>query len=351
MKLADSFAKKKAKEVTPKQEKIKTALNWIMTILCIVLIVFALVVAIFTIVRSTNGLNLTAFGNKIYMNVASDSMEPTFSKDDIIIVNRYEGDGSDLKVGLVITFSANINGYQAYNTHRIVYIKYTDEGKVDYIKTRGDNRKDEQGNIIPWQNSFVTDDREVDRNYLGPDGTWDNWVVTINNINASQTWSQNALVATWGSADGNGNFQNGKMLKGVGAFANWLQDSEQGKTRFFCVIVLPLIILFIAYAFVLVRTLVIAKLENNKKVQGEPVRDVDSMSDEEKRRLARELLASLGGENVAMKEGTAPDGGDQSHIESESNGEESGSSSEAPAEEQPASGDTAENAASQDDND
>lgn len=298
MKLADVFAKKKAKEVTPKQEKVRTILNWVMTILCIILIVFALVVAIFTIVRSTNGLNLTAFGNNIYMNVASDSMEPTFSTNDIIITKRYDGDGMDLKVGQVITFSAVINGYQAYNTHRIIYIGYRD-GKVDFIKTRGDNIKDEDGNIIPWQNSLAPEGYEASSGYTGPDGTWDSWVVSINNINSSQTWSRNSLVATWGSVDENGNFQKGKMLKGVGAFANWIQDNEHGKTRFFCVIVLPLIILFIAYAFVLVRTLVIAKLENNKKVQGEPVRDVDSMSDEEKRRLAQELLASLGGAAIA----------------------------------------------------
>ena len=41
------------------------------------------------------------------------------------------------------------------------------------------------------------------------------------------------------------------------------------------------------------RTLVIAKLENQRKVQSEQVVSVDGLSDEEKRRLAQELLASL----------------------------------------------------------
>lgn len=56
---------------------------------------------------------------------------------------------------------------------------------------------------------------------------------------------------------------------------------------------LPLILLFVIYAFVLIRTLVIAKLENQRKVQAEQVVTVDSLSDEEKRRLAQEYLASL----------------------------------------------------------
>ncbi len=289
MELADDFAdNKKAKEATPKHEKVMTIVNWVITVICVVLIVFALVVAIFTIVRSTNGESLTKFGSTIYMNVMSDSMQPTFSQKDIIIAKEYKGDGKDLKVGQVITFSANIGGYEGFNTHRIVYIQRDEDGNVSYIKTRGDNCKDENGNIIPWQDSLVQDgdDFNVTSVTTGPDGTWDPTSVTL-------TGDRYKVVATWGSVDENGNFHNGKMLKGCGAFANWLQDREKGKTRFFCVIVLPLIILFIAYAFVLVRTLVIARLENNKKVKGEPVRDVDSMSDEEKRRLASELLASL----------------------------------------------------------
>ena len=97
--------------------------------------------------------------------------------------------------------------------------------------------------------------------------------------------------------DENGNFVEGKMLKGVGGFSNWIQDTENfgasRKTRFFCVVVLPLILLFVIYAFILVRTLVVAKLENQRKVQSEQVITVDSLSDEEKRRLAQEYLASL----------------------------------------------------------
>jgi len=43
------FTKKDKKELTPTQQKVKIALNWTVNILCIVLIIFALIVAIFTI--------------------------------------------------------------------------------------------------------------------------------------------------------------------------------------------------------------------------------------------------------------------------------------------------------------
>lgn len=265
--------KSEKKELTPMQQKVRSVLNWVVTILCVVVIVFALVVAIFTISGATNDRHLMQFGDKIYMNVASDSMTPTFDKSDMIIVDAFDKstDIDRVKVGMVITFEASINGYAGYNTHRIVAINKAEDGTVKSVRTRGDKKG---GN---WQDAVGEDD-----------GSWDSQSVSIDKI-----------VATWGSVDEAGNFTNGKMLKGVGAFSNWIQDTDHpgedssAKVRFFCVIVLPLILLFVIYAFILVRTLIIAKLENHKPVQAEQVVTVDSLSDDEKRRLAEEYLAML----------------------------------------------------------
>ena len=116
-------------------------------------------------------------------------------------------------------------------------------------------------------------------------------------LGKTETVQVSEVVATWGTVNADGTFSAGKMLKGVGGFANWIQDTENfgasQKVRFFCVVVLPLILLFVIYAFVLIRTIVIAKLENQRKVQAQQVVTVDSLSDEEKRRLAQEYLASL----------------------------------------------------------
>lgn len=282
MNIKEKLASASKKERTPQQQKAMTILNWVATAVCIVVIVFALVVAIFTIAGSTNDNHLTQFGDKIYLNVATDSMEPTFNTSDVIIATAfdYQKQISELKVGQVITFKTTARSgnatYEIFNTHRIVRINRAEDGTIRNFTTRGDNSKsgDRDNSKISWQEAVASD-----------------------NLGLTETVTPSNVVATWGSVDENGNFVEGKMLKGVGGFSNWIQDTENfgasQKTRFFCVVVLPLILLFVIYAFILVRTLVVAKLENQRKVQSEQVITVDSLSDEEKRRLAQEYLASL----------------------------------------------------------
>lgn len=281
MNLKEKFAQKakEKKELSPKQQKVRSILNWVATGVCIVVIVFALVVAIFTIASATNDDHLTRFGDKIYLNVATDSMAPTFSPDDVIIATALDSaNAKSLKVGQVVTFRTIKDGYRYFNTHRIVAINRTDAGEVSSYTTRGDHQSS------TWQDAaaeLLKDKEDRNADVIG----------STENVQAS------AIVATWGSVNEDGTFTSGKMLKGVGGFSNWIQDTEHfgasQKVRFFCVVVLPLILLFVVYAFVLIRTIVIAKLENQRKVQAQQVVTVDSLSDEEKRRLAQEYLASL----------------------------------------------------------
>lgn len=285
MNIKEKLASASKKERTPQQQKAMTILNWVATAVCIVVIVFALVVAIFTIAGTTNDDHLMRFGDKIYLNVASDSMEPTFSTSDVIIANSFNLDSQldELKIGQVITFKTTSGSHYVLNTHRIVKINRKDDGSIRDFTTRGDNSKsgNRDNSTISWQDA-----------------------VAQNDLGLTETVNPKNIVAVWGSVDENGNFTAGKMLKGAGTFANWIQDvgvdkqgvmhyGENMKTRFFCVVVLPLILLFVIYAFILVRTLVVAKLEKQRKVQSEQVITVDSLSDEEKRRLAQEYLASL----------------------------------------------------------
>ncbi len=273
-------AKNGKKELTPKQQKVRTILNWVTTAVCVIVIIFALVMAIFTI-AGANDDHLTRFGDKIYMNVASDSMSPTFTANDVLITDKFDRDRDMLKlqVGQVVTYKTIISSHYVFNTHRIVKVNYTDATNtvVSSVVTRGDNQS----------------------------GSWQDVAAELAKDNPSKevvdscdaTVSISAIVATWGSVKEDGTAVEGKMLKGCGAFSNWIQDTEHfgasKDVRFFCIVVLPLILLFVLYAFVLIRTLVIAKLENQRKVQAEQVVTVDSLSDEEKRRLAQEYLASL----------------------------------------------------------
>lgn len=273
-------AKNGKKELTPKQQKVRTILNWVATAVCIIIIIFALVVAIFTISSTTNEDNLMKFGKTIYMNVASDSMSPTFTANDVIITDAFDAntDMAKLKVGQVITFKMIKGARYIFNTHRIVGIEYNEDGAIISVLTRGDNQK------YSWEEAAVELEKSNDDRNLEI-------------IGALERVDVSAIRATWGTVNDDGTYVKGKMLKGCGAFSNWIQDTENfgeaKKVRFFCIVVLPLILLFVLYAFVLIRTLVIAKLENQRKVQAEQVVTVDSLSDEEKRRLAQEYLASL----------------------------------------------------------
>lgn len=310
MKLFSKPTSDEKKELTPTQQKVKTALNWTLNVVCLVLIIFALIVAIFTIIRTANEDKITRVGDKCYFSVASDSMTPTFKVNDVIIAKAYKGDGSDLQIGQVVTFKMNkafSDGklYPVYNSHRIMAFEKDSTGKIIAIRTRGDKKEGS------WEDA------------LQSDTTWD-----------ARKIAPADVVATWGSVDENNQFHAGKILKGAGALGNFMQDPVSGKTRFFCLIVLPLILLFVIYAFVLVRTLIIAKLENSKQVSGERVVTVDSLSDEEKRRLAQEYLASLNADTAdnVDKEVDNDTVGEQTVSEQSAQEEPTVSEQEAPAE-------------------
>ncbi|MBO4524481.1 MAG: signal peptidase I [Ruminococcus sp.] len=100
-----------------------------------IVLIFALLITIivFSSGRNNGVANLFGF---IPMTVESDSMKPTFSKNDLIICKEID-DLNALKEGDVITFWTVIDGKRVKNTHRIVSVN-ADEGARSFI-TRGDN--------------------------------------------------------------------------------------------------------------------------------------------------------------------------------------------------------------------
>ena len=92
MNIKEKLASTAKKERSPQQQKAMTILNWVATAVCIVVIVFALIVAIFMIAGTTTDkeYRITRFGDKIYLNVATDSMEPTFNTSDVLIANAFD---------------------------------------------------------------------------------------------------------------------------------------------------------------------------------------------------------------------------------------------------------------------
>lgn len=271
-----SKIKKEKKELTPEQIKVRNILGWVVTALCIALIIASLVISIITIANAGNTTGeLKGIGGKAFMPVQTDSMEPTFKAGDLIITEVYEGDGSDLKVGQVITYKkfVSVQGGLAeiLVTHRISEVVLNEKGKVTKFVVVGDNPNPQDG---------AAGSEEV--------GIGD-------------------VVATWGTPaeqNADGTFNVTKDTKGgnmgqIGALINFIQHD---KTNYFLIIVLPLIIIFLIYVFFLVRSLVIAKIAKTKEEAVSTA--VDGLSEEDKRRLAEEYLAQLAREQAQESEET-----------------------------------------------
>lgn len=100
-----------------------------------IVLVFSMIMTIlvFTADRNNGTANLFGF---IPMTVESDSMKPTFLKDDMIICHEID-DIENLNEGDIITFWTIIEGQKVKNTHRITEI-IDINGSKQFI-TRGDN--------------------------------------------------------------------------------------------------------------------------------------------------------------------------------------------------------------------
>lgn len=99
----------------------------------VLIIAFLVTIIVFSSGRNNGVANIFGF---IPMTVESDSMKPTFSKNDLIICKEID-DINSLKEGDVITFWTVIDGRRVKNTHRIVEVEDKD-GAKSFI-TRGDN--------------------------------------------------------------------------------------------------------------------------------------------------------------------------------------------------------------------
>ena len=113
----------------------KKVLKTVVNIFVWIVLIFALLITIIVFSSGNNNGVANLFGD-IPMTVESDSMKPTFVKDDLIICKEVD-DINSLKENDVITFWTVINGKRAKNTHRIVSV--TDESGARSFITRGDN--------------------------------------------------------------------------------------------------------------------------------------------------------------------------------------------------------------------
>ena len=112
-------------------------------LLWIVILVAALYA--FTTMATRDNQNVSRILGYTPLVVQSDSMSPTFEKDDMIFIRKC--DPADLKEGDIICFHTLIDNQYALNTHRIEKIEES-MGDARSYTTRGDNNQAADQHII-----------------------------------------------------------------------------------------------------------------------------------------------------------------------------------------------------------
>lgn len=220
------------------EKKSKKVLGVIIDILLIIVIIIAIVISILTFSSkaSNNGVaNILGYSP---FAVQSDSMHPTFEKGDLIISKTKDIDTTKIEVGDIITFRAtDLNsGDEFVNSHRVVKVdRLNDTSEFRFFTTKGDN----------------LDDNDLTR---------------------------------VGSTEILGIYT-GKRIPVLGSVMDFLRT----QTGFLVCVLIPLALFFLweLYKFI---TVIVAKKKNEA---------IESMSDEDKKRIAEEYIRQSSAENKA----------------------------------------------------
>ncbi len=105
-------------------------------IFIVALVLMSIIISISSITAKANNGVPDLFGYSPF-SVRTDSMAPTLSKGDYILVEECEPE--TLKVGDVVTYFTFIDGARVVNTHRIVDV--IEDGSLVQYQTQGDNKE------------------------------------------------------------------------------------------------------------------------------------------------------------------------------------------------------------------
>lgn len=123
------------------KKPLKTVLSVIGNTLLWVFLIFSMLLTIMVFSAQNSPDGIPSIFGKSLLTVATDSMKPTFSSGDLIIMEKLEQNQvADLQVGDIITYRApvdmNGDGFTGdINTHRILEV---DSEKQEFV-TKGDN--------------------------------------------------------------------------------------------------------------------------------------------------------------------------------------------------------------------
>ena len=231
-------------------KKYKKILKIALNVFIWIFVVFSLVMTVLALAAQSNADGVPSLGGKCFLTVSSDSMAPTFNRNDMLIGEMLDNDQKmSLQPGEVITFHADLdgNGSMELNSHRIVSINYDAEGAVESYVTKGDNEK----------TNMSADEEPVKWQFV---------------------------IAKW----------SGKKVAAIGGFISFLQQPK----GFLITIVFPLIVFFLYELYVFIKSLLSIKA---KKAEEAP--KLTAQEEEEiKRKAIEEYL-----KQQQQKEENAPE--------------------------------------------
>lgn len=219
---------------TTKQDntKVKKGLRIALNVVLWIFLAFAFVMMVFAFASISNDYGVPVMGDKVLLNVVSESMEPTIHKGDLITgrVLTVE-EKQSLKEGDIITFFADINGdgVKEINTHRIVKVEGT--GANMTFRTKGDNA------AMYQRGGMVAED--------------DGYTLRLDDI-----------IATWKEGD--------SQVKGLGSVLGFLQS----RVGFLCIVVIPLALFFIYEIVRFIVTIVKVKNDGKKIITAEDEEEI-----------------------------------------------------------------------------
>lgn len=139
----------KTDKTVKKISKAKRIYNVITTVVITLIFVFLAVTVAVMLWQRNGGKDVSLFGYYTF-SVVTDSMQDTINPGDVIIGKKVDPD--TLTEGDIITFTAPGGVLKGNNiTHRIVHVEYSEDGKVLYFRTKGDNPKvgEDSWNLLP----------------------------------------------------------------------------------------------------------------------------------------------------------------------------------------------------------
>lgn len=228
--------------------KAKKILNVTTTVLFAVVFIFLVVIVVFSVVQRKAGKDVKIFGHYMFV-VMTDSMSPTIEPKEAIWCKAPEE--GDIVEGAIITFIAPSGVLKGQNeTHRIEKIEYDEQGNISKIYTKGDKE------------GLPTDD----------------WVLSVEDVKA-------VFVSKM------------PLVSGIMRFV-----LEQPFVAYVVLIALPLLLVAVLFIVGFVRD----RLKKEKEEKEKETPDLDTLSDDDKKKLLEDYLASQNQENKGLQDQSAP---------------------------------------------